>query len=106
MSFSLRVVRDQCFTPWSSASLRRKLPKLYARANSCSRTWLSTKSWQESRVHFTAFGVANYSILAVMDILAATDAQTVNGVLYNGDQLLRNLANMVYDGINNSGDIG
>jgi len=53
-----------------------------------------------------AFGVANYSIMAVMDILAATDAQTVNGVLYNGDQLLRNLANMVYDGINNSGDIG
>jgi hypothetical protein len=53
-----------------------------------------------------AFGVANYSILAVMDILATTDAQTVNGVLYNGDQFLRNLANMVYDGINNSGDIG
>ena len=53
--FSRSVVSDQCFTPLGRASLRRKLPRLYARANSCSRTWLSTKSWQDKRVYFTAF---------------------------------------------------
>ena len=54
-SFSLNVLNDQCFTLWGSVSLRRKLPRLYAKVNSCIRTWLSTKSWHESRVHFTAF---------------------------------------------------
>ena len=28
---------------------------MYAKANRCRQTWLSTKSWHESRVHFTAF---------------------------------------------------
>jgi len=47
IGLSLSVVNDQCFTPWGSASLRRRLPKLYAKANppqADSRTWLSTKS--------------------------------------------------------------
>lgn len=56
-----------------------------------------------------AFGVANGTEVVVMDILRATDARTVNGVLYDlgGDGqwneleiLLRRLANQVYGAIN------
>jgi hypothetical protein len=34
ISFSRSVVSDQCFTEHGSANRRRKLPRLYARANS------------------------------------------------------------------------
>ena len=54
MSLSRSVVSVQCFTLAGNASRRRKLPRLYANANSCSRTWLSSKSWQLSRVQFRA----------------------------------------------------
>src|ERR1035437_2842849 len=37
MSFSRSVVIDQCLTPLGRASRRRKLPRLYARANNCRR---------------------------------------------------------------------
>lgn len=54
-----------------------------------------------------AFGVANYTQMKVLDILKATNNLTNKGMtLYNGKTLLRNLANTVYDGINNAGDIG
>jgi hypothetical protein len=51
------------------------------------------------------FGVANNSTLTLMDLLLATDAQTVNGVLYNGNTLKRNHANSVYSAINQAGNI-
>ena len=52
-----------------------------------------------------AFGVSNNTTLTVMDILLATDLQSSGGILYSGLSTLRNLANNVYDGINNAGDI-
>ena len=52
-----------------------------------------------------AFGVQNYSTVTILTLLKATDLQSASGILYNGSQLLRNLANTVYDGINNAGDI-
>src|ERR1039457_5411064 len=55
ISFSRNVVNDQCRTALGNTACRRKFPMLYASTNSCSRTWLSTKSWHESRVHLTAF---------------------------------------------------
>ncbi len=53
-----------------------------------------------------AFGVADNSVLTVMDLLKATDAQAVGGLLYNGDDTLRKEANNVYSAINEEGDIG
>jgi hypothetical protein len=47
-----------------------------------------------------AFGVANNTTMTVMDLLLATDAQTVGGVLYNGNTTKRNEANNVYSAIN------
>jgi streptogramin lyase len=52
-----------------------------------------------------SFGVANNTTLTLMDLLQATDAQTVNGVLYNGNTPLRNHANNVYSALNQAGDI-
>jgi hypothetical protein len=52
-----------------------------------------------------AFGVANNTNMEVLDILSAADARTVNGVLYGGDTTLRNMANNVFNGINQQGDI-
>jgi hypothetical protein len=54
ISFSRSVFKDQCFTLGGRANRRRKLPRLYARANSCSRTWLSAKSWHDSLVCSTS----------------------------------------------------
>ncbi len=52
-----------------------------------------------------AFGVANNTTLTILQILQATNSQSVNGVLYNGDSTKRNMANTIYDGINTKGDI-
>jgi hypothetical protein len=52
-----------------------------------------------------AFGVANNTVMTVMDILLAADAQAVNGVLYNGDTAKRNMANNVFSAINQAGGI-
>ncbi|MCY2928658.1 MAG: SpaA isopeptide-forming pilin-related protein [Planctomycetota bacterium] len=52
-----------------------------------------------------AFGVANGTTLSIMDILLAANNQAVNGVLYAGVTSLQNMANVVFDGINTSGDI-
>jgi titin len=61
-----------------------------------------------------AFGAANDTSMAVLDILQAADARTRNGLLYDQDgsgtlsaaeQALRNLANLVFTGINELGDI-
>jgi hypothetical protein len=53
-----------------------------------------------------AFGVANNTTLSVLDLLRATDAQAVNGVLYNGDATKRNHANNVYSALNEAGGNG
>jgi hypothetical protein len=47
-----------------------------------------------------AFGVANNATLTIMDLLLATDAQAVNGVLYAGSTARRNHANSVYSSVN------
>jgi hypothetical protein len=52
-----------------------------------------------------AFGVANNTRPALMDLLLATDEQAVNGVLYNGDALKRGEANAVYSAVNQAGGI-
>jgi hypothetical protein len=52
-----------------------------------------------------AFGVANNTLLTVMDLLLATDPQTVCGVLYNGNTIQRNEANAVYSAVNQAGNI-
>ena len=52
-----------------------------------------------------AFGVANNTTLTLMDLLLATDAQAVNGVLYNGNTTKRNEANLVYSAVNQAGNI-
>ena len=53
-----------------------------------------------------AFGVANSSVLTVLDLLRATDAQAMSGVLYNGNIAKRNEANNVYSVLNQAGEIG
>jgi hypothetical protein len=53
-----------------------------------------------------AFGVPDDTTLTVFQILRAANRRAVNGVLYNGDPALRDLAIVVFDGINQAGDIG
>jgi hypothetical protein len=53
-----------------------------------------------------AFGVADNTTITVLDLLPATDAQAVNGVLYNGNATLRKHANDVYSALNQAGGIG
>jgi hypothetical protein len=52
-----------------------------------------------------AFGVANNTTMTVMDLLLATDAQAIDGPLYNGNTTKRNEANSVYSTLNESGSI-
>jgi hypothetical protein len=52
-----------------------------------------------------AFGVANNTVMSVLDLLLATDAQAVNGVLYNGNATKRNHANNVYSAVNQAGGL-
>jgi hypothetical protein len=52
-----------------------------------------------------AFGVANNTTMSVLDLLLATDAQAVNGLLYNGNATRRNHANNVYSAVNQAGNI-
>lgn len=54
----------------------------------------------------TAFGVGDYTTLAVSDILQATDSRTIDGMLYGGDTTLQNLAQIVFGDINSDGSIG
>ena len=53
-----------------------------------------------------AFGVANNSLLTVMDLLLAADQQAVGGLLYGGNAALRKQANNVFSAINDAGQIG
>jgi hypothetical protein len=53
-----------------------------------------------------AFGVANNSVLTVMDLLLDANAQAVNGVLYNGNATKRNEANSVFSAVNQAGGVG
>jgi hypothetical protein len=52
-----------------------------------------------------AFGVANNTGLTIMDLLLATDAQAVNGVLYGGNTTLRDEANAIFSALNQAGSI-
>jgi hypothetical protein len=52
-----------------------------------------------------AFGVANHTTMTVMDLLLATDAQAVNGVLYNGNKHRCEQAKRVYAALNEAGHI-
>jgi hypothetical protein len=53
-----------------------------------------------------AFGVANNSVLTVMDLLLGANAQAVNGVLYNGNTTKSNEANAVFGAVNQAGGAG
>jgi hypothetical protein len=52
-----------------------------------------------------AFGVADNTVMTVMDVLLAADAQAVNGVLDNGDAVKRNKANAVLSANNQAGGL-
>jgi hypothetical protein len=52
-----------------------------------------------------AYGVANNTTMTVMDLLLATDAQAVNGVLYSGNATKRSHANDVYSAVNQAGGL-
>jgi hypothetical protein len=52
-----------------------------------------------------AFGVADNTVMTVMDLLLAADAQAVDGVLYNGNTAKRNKANAVFSAINQAGGL-
>ena len=49
--------------------------------------------------------MANYTTMTVMDLLLATDAQSVNGVLYGGNATKRSHANDVYGFVNQAGGL-
>lgn len=51
------------------------------------------------------FGVANNTTLTVMQILQAANNQAVQGRLYDGNRSLDDLANTVFAGINQAGDL-
>lgn len=53
-----------------------------------------------------AFGVANNTTMTVLDLLLATDDQSVNGLLYNGNVTKRQKANDLFSAINQAGNIG
>jgi hypothetical protein len=52
-----------------------------------------------------AFGVANNTTMTVMDLLKATDAQSLNGVLFGGNATKRNMANDIFSAINQAGGL-
>ena len=55
--------------------------------------------------HGAAFGVADNTVMTVMDMLLAADAQAVNGVLYGGNTVQRTKANNVFGAINQAGGL-
>jgi uncharacterized delta-60 repeat protein len=52
-----------------------------------------------------AFGVANYSVMSIMDLLLATDSKAVNGVLFGSNTTKRKEANDIFSAINQDGGI-
>jgi len=52
-----------------------------------------------------AFGVANNSTQTVFALLSAANQAAVNGVLCGGNSSLQNQSNVVFSGINQTGDI-
>jgi hypothetical protein len=52
-----------------------------------------------------AFGVSNNSTMTVLDLLVAMDAQSANGVLYNGNAAKQNEANSLFSALNGAGGI-
>jgi hypothetical protein len=51
-------------------------------------------------------GLGPSPLAAAAEQLLATDAQAVNGLLYNGNTTMRNEANTVYSALNAAGGIG
>src|SRR5207249_3433205 len=47
-----------------------------------------------------AFGVANNTIVSVLDLLLATNDQAVGGLLYNGNSTRKSHANNIYSFVN------
>ena len=70
---------------------------------------LGGANYEISSEYYAAFGLENstepVTVMTILQILQATDSQTVDGNLYDLDALLRSLANEVYSSINESGDI-
>jgi hypothetical protein len=52
-----------------------------------------------------AFGVANNTTISILQALNATNAQAVNGILYNGNTTLQNEALTTYTSIDSTGGI-
>jgi sugar lactone lactonase YvrE len=52
-----------------------------------------------------AFGVPDNATMSILDLLQATDSQSVDGLLYDGNVTLRQEANNVYSAINQAGTI-
>jgi hypothetical protein len=53
-----------------------------------------------------AFGVANYTTLNVYQLLLVANQRAVNGLLYGGDMMLRQQAQLVFDMLNYAGGVG
>jgi hypothetical protein len=82
------------------------------RASVPSLRGVEAKSLQAKKLE--QIGVANNTVMTVLDILAATNARTRNGLLYDLDglgtisaseQALRTQANVVYSAINDLGGL-
>jgi hypothetical protein len=54
----------------------------------------------------SVFGVANNTIMTILDLLRATNDQAVSGVLFNNNATKRKQANDLFTAINEAGDIG
>jgi hypothetical protein len=67
-------------------------------------TGLGTATWDVGD-NGEAFGVADGTTLTVLDLLLRLDAQSANGVLYNGNTARRLQANAVFSAVNEAGDI-
>jgi hypothetical protein len=52
-----------------------------------------------------AFGVANNTTLSVYQLLQAVNQRAVNGLLYNGDAMLRHQAEELFEALNDAGRI-
>jgi hypothetical protein len=52
-----------------------------------------------------SFGVANGTVMTVMELLLEVDTQSANGVLYTGNTVKRTKANNVFEAINQAGRI-
>ncbi|HEY1858987.1 MAG TPA: Ig-like domain-containing protein, partial [Gemmataceae bacterium] len=69
---------------------------------SVSATGLGARSFNVGK-DGAAFGVANNTTLNVFELLEAVNKYAVNGVLYNGNTMLRNESSDLFNSLNNAG---